>query len=83
MLLLLWMTVGLVAGWMTGKIVNGYSAVMDIVMGIAGAVIGGFIMRSEGFAGQGGMIYTTLVAMLGAVILTLLIGFASGRRRYA
>jgi len=83
MQLLWWMTVGLLAGWMTGKIVKGYSASMDIVMGIAGAVAGGLIMRSAGFSGQGGMIYTTLVAILGAVILTVLIGLASGRRRYA
>ena len=48
---------------------------MDIVIGIVGAIIGGFIMRSLGFAGQGGMIYTILVAILGAVVLTLIIRF--------
>lgn len=43
---------------------------MDIVIGIAGVLVGGFIMRSLGFAGGGGMIYTIAVAILGAVILT-------------
>jgi uncharacterized membrane protein YeaQ/YmgE (transglycosylase-associated protein family) len=83
--LLWWVIVGLVAGWLTGKIMkgHGYGAWTDIVLGVAGAVVGGFIMRSAGIPGRGGMIYTILVATLGAVILTVLVGFASGRRRYA
>ncbi|MBX6361499.1 GlsB/YeaQ/YmgE family stress response membrane protein [Pseudacidobacterium ailaaui] len=77
-----WIIVGLIAGWITGKIMkgSGYGALMDIVIGIIGALIGGFIMRQLGFAGQGGMIYTILVAVLGAVILTLLLRLISGRR---
>jgi len=46
---------------------------MEIVLGIIGAVVGGFIMRTLGFAGQGGMIYTIIVAVIGAVILTLIV----------
>lgn len=69
-----WIIVGLIAGWATGKIMkgSGYGPLMDIVIGIAGAVVGGFIMRSLGFASSGGLIYTVLVAILGAVILTWL-----------
>jgi len=59
---------------------SGYGALMDIVVGIVGAVVGGFIMRSLGFAGQGGMIYTILIAVLGAVILTWLIRLITGKR---
>ena len=81
--ILWWMIVGLIVGWITRKIMRGYGPPMDIVMGIAGAAAGSIIMRSAGFSGQGGMIYTTLVAILGADILTVLIGFASGRRQYA
>jgi uncharacterized membrane protein YeaQ/YmgE (transglycosylase-associated protein family) len=75
MAILWWIIVGLIAGWLTGKIMSGggYGVLMDIVIGIVGAVIGGFIMRSLGFAGSGGMIYTILVAVLGAVLLTLLL----------
>ena len=40
----------------------GYGVIGDIILGILGAVIGGFIMRQIGFAGQGGLIYTILVA---------------------
>lgn len=82
MFILWWIIVGLIAGWITGKIMkgSGYGAMMDIVIGIVGAIIGGFIMRALGFAGQGGMIYTILIAVLGAVILTLLIRLVTGKK---
>ena len=85
MYLLLWIIVGLVAGWSAGKILegNGYGPLMDMAMGIGGAVAGGFLMRSVGFSGYRGTIYTTLIAMIGAVLLTLLVGFVNGRRLYA
>lgn len=82
MFILWWIVVGLIAGWITGKLMkgSGYGALMDIVVGIVGAIIGGFIMRALGFASSGGMIYTILVALLGAVILTLIIRlFTRGR----
>jgi uncharacterized membrane protein YeaQ/YmgE (transglycosylase-associated protein family) len=77
MQILWWIIVGLVAGWATGKIMKGagYGVLMDIVIGIAGAIIGGFLMRTLGFVGQGGMIYTILVAIGGAVILTAVVRF--------
>jgi uncharacterized membrane protein YeaQ/YmgE (transglycosylase-associated protein family) len=73
--ILWWIVVGLIAGWLTGKIMKGtgYGVVADIILGIVGAVIGGFIMRQLGFAGQGGMIYTILVAVGGAVVLTAVV----------
>lgn len=75
MYILWWIIVGLIAGWLTGKIMkgSGFGTIMDIVVGIAGAIIGGFIMRSLGFAGQGGIIYTVVVAVIGAVLLTWVI----------
>ena len=51
----------------------GYGVLMDIIIGIVGAMLGGFLMRSVGFSGQGGLIYTILVAILGAVILTSIV----------
>src|SRR5437868_9790503 len=49
--ILWWIIVGLIAGWATGKIMKGegYGTLMDIVIGIAGALLGGFIMRTLGF----------------------------------
>ena len=53
---------------------------MDIVVGIIGAIIGGYIMQSLGYAGRGGLIYTIFVAVIGAVLLTFLIRLVTGRR---
>ncbi len=70
-----WVVVGLIAGWATGKIMRGagYGALMDIVVGIVGALFGGYVMSSLGFSAGGGFFYTLFVAILGAVVLTCLI----------
>lgn len=80
--LLWWIIVGLIAGWATGKIMSGrgYGPLMDIVLGIVGAVVGGFIMRALGFSDQGGMIYTILVAIAGAVLVTWLYRLVTRKR---
>jgi uncharacterized membrane protein YeaQ/YmgE (transglycosylase-associated protein family) len=80
--LLWWIIVGLIAGWVTGKIMRGagYGPFMDIVIGIVGALIGGWIMRAVGFQGHGGMLYTILVAIGGAVLLTWLYRLIAGPR---
>ncbi len=85
MQLLLWITDGLFAGWLTAKLMSaeGRDYVMDIIMGIAGAVGGGFIANALGLPGHGKMIYTNLAAILGAVILTVLSRFFGRRREYA
>lgn len=83
MYLVWWIIVGLIAGWATGKIMkgSGYGALMNIIIGIVGAVVGGFIMRNVfGAAGQGGLIYTVLVAILGAVIFVWIIRMVTGKR---
>ena len=79
-----WICVGLVAGWATGKILkgSGYGTLADIVIGILGALIGGFVMRALGFAGSGGFFYTVFVAILGAMILVWLEHFFSGHRKH-
>jgi uncharacterized membrane protein YeaQ/YmgE (transglycosylase-associated protein family) len=73
--ILWWIIVGLIAGWLTGKIMkgSGYGVIGDIILGVVGGLIGGFIMRQLGFVGQGGMIYTILVAVGGAVLLTAVV----------
>ena len=75
-----WIIVGLVAGWATGKIMRGegYGPFLDILIGIIGAVVGGWIMRALGC--QGGMIYTILLAIGGAVVLTWLFRLVTGNR---
>ena len=68
--LIWWLVVGLIAGWAAGKIMKGggYGTVMDIILGIIGAVVGGWVMSVVGIH-SGGFIGTILVAILGAVIL--------------
>ncbi len=85
MYLFAWILVGAVVGWGAGRVFqgNGYGPFMDSLMGIGGAVAGGFVMRSAGFPGYRGTILTTMVAMIGAVLLTMLAAFANGRRVYA
>lgn len=85
MQILSWMMVGLVVGWLAGKILkgDGYGPLMDIAMGICVAIAGGLLIESAGFHGYRGTIVTTLVAMIGAVLLTLLAGFLNGTTMYA
>ena len=65
-----WIIVGLIAGWAAGKIMKGrgYGVIADIVLGILGGILGGWLAGQLGFSG-GGLIWSILVAILGAVIL--------------
>jgi uncharacterized membrane protein YeaQ/YmgE (transglycosylase-associated protein family) len=76
-----WIVLGLIAGFLASKIVNktGEGLIIDIVLGIFGAVIGGWIFRALGTAGATGFnLWSLLVAVVGAVVL-LLIGHAVRR----
>jgi uncharacterized membrane protein YeaQ/YmgE (transglycosylase-associated protein family) len=65
--------VGLVAGWLAGKITkgSGYGVVGDIVIGIIGALVGGFL-RLVGIT-AGGTIGSIIVATIGAVVLVYIV----------
>jgi uncharacterized membrane protein YeaQ/YmgE (transglycosylase-associated protein family) len=65
-----WVIVGLVAGWAAGKIMkgSGYGVLMDIVLGIVGAVVGGLLLGIIGIHGEG-LIGSIVVAIFGAVFL--------------
>jgi uncharacterized membrane protein YeaQ/YmgE (transglycosylase-associated protein family) len=82
MYLLAWIVVGSVVGWGAGRVFqgNGYGPLMDILMGIGGAIVGGFTMSFASLGGYGGTIITTLVAMVGAALLTVLAAYVNGRR---
>ena len=85
MSLLAWIVIGAVVGWGAGRVFqsNGYGPLMDILMGVVGGVVGGFAMNSTGISGYGGTIITALVAMVGAMLLTMLAAYVNGRRIYA
>lgn len=83
MMFLLWIVEGVVASWLAGKVMSseGRDHVMDTVMGAAGGLAGGFLLSAAGLV-QGKMIYTSLTAILGAVILTVLSRHVGGSREY-
>ncbi len=70
-----WLIIGLIAGWLTGKIMGGggKGALMDIIIGLVGALCGGFVVSLFGMRSQGGFIYTLIVATFGAVLLTWIV----------
>jgi uncharacterized membrane protein YeaQ/YmgE (transglycosylase-associated protein family) len=73
--ILSWLALGAIAGFIASLLVNksGEGLLMDIVLGIVGAVVGGFIAQSVGFAGiQGIDLYSILIAACGAVLVLLL-----------
>jgi uncharacterized membrane protein YeaQ/YmgE (transglycosylase-associated protein family) len=66
-----WIVLGLIAGFIASKIVNkaGEGAFLDILLGIVGAVVGGWLFNAFGMAGVSGLnIYSLLVAVIGAVV---------------
>jgi uncharacterized membrane protein YeaQ/YmgE (transglycosylase-associated protein family) len=73
--LLWWCIVGGIAGFLAGKVMKGggFGVLMDIVVGIVGAVIGGWIFGMLGIFQSGGLIASIIVAFVGACILLWLI----------
>lgn len=65
-----WIIIGLIAGWLAGKIARGrgFGCITDIVLGIVGSFIGGWVFVKLGIFG-GGFWYSLAAATLGAVIL--------------
>jgi uncharacterized membrane protein YeaQ/YmgE (transglycosylase-associated protein family) len=64
--------VGLIAGWLAGKVMKGggYGVIADIILGILGGLLGGWIFGMLGlWHGGGGIIASIVVAFIGAVIL--------------
>jgi uncharacterized membrane protein YeaQ/YmgE (transglycosylase-associated protein family) len=83
MSILAWVVLGLIAGFIASKIVNrsGGSLVLDLVLGIVGAVVGGFLFNQFGHAGVSGLnLYSFLVAIVGAVVVLVIYHMATGRR---
>ena len=68
---LVWIVVGLIAGWLAGQVMKGggYGVLVDIILGILGGVVGGWVFGLLGIWPGGGMIGAIIVAFVGAVIL--------------
>lgn len=81
MSILAWIVLGLLAGFIGSKIVNkrGEGLILDIVLGVIGAVVGGWLAGFFGFRGVSGLnLYSLLIAVIGAVVV--LVVFHAFRR---
>jgi uncharacterized membrane protein YeaQ/YmgE (transglycosylase-associated protein family) len=82
-----WIIIGVIAGWLTGKLMkgSGYGFWMDMIVGLIGAVVGGFISSHLGGGGinQHGMVMSIIIATIGAILLTWLLRLVTGSRRAA
>jgi uncharacterized membrane protein YeaQ/YmgE (transglycosylase-associated protein family) len=81
--ILSWIILGLIAGFIGSKLVNksGEGLIMDIALGVIGAIVGGFVMSLIGFGGVDGLnIYSIIVAVIGAVIVLYVYHMVIGAR---
>ncbi len=72
---LAWIILGLIAGFIASKLVNktGEGVILDIVLGVIGAVVGGWLFSTFGMSGVTGVnIYSMLVAVVGAVVVLVI-----------
>jgi len=77
-----WIILGLIAGFLASKIVNntGQGMLMDIVLGVIGAVVGGLIFNFFGASGVTGVnVYSLIVAVIGAIVVLWLYHALAGR----
>jgi uncharacterized membrane protein YeaQ/YmgE (transglycosylase-associated protein family) len=72
---LLWIAIGLIAGWLASAVVGGgYGVIGDIVVGIVGSFLGGLLFNATGAAVPfGGLAGTIFVAFIGAIVLLLML----------
>lgn len=83
---IVWIVLGLIAGFIASKIINrkGEGLIRDILLGIIGAVVGGWLFRVFGMSGVTGFnIYSLVVAVAGAVVVLLVYHAIRGTRRGA
>lgn len=80
-----WIVLGLIAGFIASHLVNrrGEGLLLDIVLGIVGAIVGGWLFELFGAEGVTGFnLYSMVVAVIGAVVVLFIYHLAVGRRAY-
>lgn len=78
-----WIVLGLISGFIASKVVNktGEGVILDIVLGIVGAVVGGWLFTAMGSAGVTGFnLYSMFVAVVGAIVVLILYHLVFRRR---
>jgi uncharacterized membrane protein YeaQ/YmgE (transglycosylase-associated protein family) len=76
-----WLLLGLIAGWLAGKLARGrgFGCIGDIVLGLIGSVVGGWVFTKLGIFG-GGFLFSLAAATLGAVILVAIAHLFGGAK---
>jgi len=74
-----WLLIGLIAGWLAGKVSRGrgFGCLADILIGLIGALLGGWIFTKQGILG-GGFIYSIAEATIGAIVLVAIARLFAG-----
>ncbi|HET9594564.1 MAG TPA: GlsB/YeaQ/YmgE family stress response membrane protein [Anaeromyxobacteraceae bacterium] len=81
-----WVVLGLISGFIASKIINktGEGIVLDILLGMVGAVVGGFLFSLVGATGVTGLnLWSMLVAVIGAIVVLAIKHAVVGRRHVA
>jgi uncharacterized membrane protein YeaQ/YmgE (transglycosylase-associated protein family) len=76
-----WILIGLIAGWLAGKIARGagYGCITDIILGLVGSVLGGWLFMKLGILG-GGFLVSLAAATVGAIIIVSVVHLFAGNR---
>jgi len=79
--IVMWLVVGLVAGWLAGKVMKGrgYGLGVDMVLGLVGSVVGGLIL-GQVVTGEVGLLGSILVSFLGACLVIMMARFVAPAR---
>lgn len=86
MSIIAWIVLGLIAGFVASKIVNktGEGLIRDILLGIVGALVGGWLFRAFGMHGVTGLnVYSLLVAVAGAILFLVVYHLLFARRPHS
>jgi uncharacterized membrane protein YeaQ/YmgE (transglycosylase-associated protein family) len=81
-----WIVLGLIAGFIGSKLVNhtGEGLIRDVLLGVVGAIIGGYLFNVFGASGVTGLnLYSLIVAVVGAVVFLIVYHALFRRRRFA
>jgi uncharacterized membrane protein YeaQ/YmgE (transglycosylase-associated protein family) len=84
MSLFVWIILGLISGFIASHVVNhrGEGMILDILLGIVGAVIGGWVLQLFGYAGVNGVNLYSIVVATGGAVLLLIVYHAIRQRRH-
>jgi len=80
---LVWGVIGAVAGWLAGVVMkgSGYGCLGNVVVGMIGSLVGGFVFRLLGIGPGGGFLGSTFTAFIGAVLLIGLVRLLTKEER--